>query len=106
MIFGILIAAIAIVGAVADLTSSIGGAPDVVEKVDQIKGDAIWFGSAAFFIIIAYPRPVLLKRAPLAILGACFCWLIAWNLLFFCVYEQLHIQSIDLYKVLQNATPH
>jgi len=107
MIFGIFIAAVTIVCALANLTSPLrGGAPDVVKKVHDFKIGAIPFGVAGFFIIIAFPRPAFLKRAPLAILAACFCWLIAWNLLFYSFYLYLHTQSIDLYKVLQNAKPH
>ena len=106
MCFATFLAAGMIVAAVGDLTSPIDGAEDVVEKIHQIKIDAIWFGGAVFFIIFTYPRPAFLKRVPIAILAACLCWLIVWKFFYYCEYVQLHTQGIDLGKVLQNAEPH
>jgi hypothetical protein len=78
------------------------------EFVMSLKGDrvnAVPIAFAVFVLIVALPRPAVLKRVALAILVGVACWFLVWRWLVHYDYTQIRVHGGDPEQVLREAKP-
>jgi len=85
---------------------TIGSASGFVEELPKAKLYAVPAALTAFFLILALPRPPLLKRAGLSVLSGLIFWLVIWGLIVEFDYKPVRDRGADPEQILIHSRPY
>jgi len=108
MLVGVALVCLTFLLAVTSLGSMgpFDSAAGFVEELPKAKLYAVPAALAVFFLILALPRPPLLKRAVFSVLSGLVFWLVVWGLIVEFDYKQVRDRGADPEQILIHSRPY